>query len=1059
MSQPPVDGATPRPARRRRLPTDLMGIFVRHRTAANLLMILMIVVGGFALSRINIQFFPDFGLDFISISVEWRGASAEDVDSNVIQALEPEVRFIDGVKQVNSTAVEGRAQILLEFHPGTDMQAALSDVETAVGQVTTLPQDSETPEVRRIVRYEPISRVVVSGPFSETALKAIAKRMRDDLLDRGIGKITLLGARDEEVWVEIRPEKLLELNMTLDDIAKRIAATSQDLPSGGTAGDYERQIRSIGLETEAAGIGHIEIRSLPSGQKIQLRDVARISDRFDKNMSEARYEGFRAIELNVQRSLSADALQQADIVNAYLAEVTPRLPSSLKVAQYRIQADLIRDRIWLLLKNGISGLILVVTVLFLFLNASVAFWVAMGIPVSLLATVAVMLATGQTINMVSLFGMIMALGIVVDDAIVVGEHAERHFRHGLDPLEAAETGARRMAAPVFSSSLTTIAAFTPLLVISDVIGKIIVGVPYVIIAVIIASLIECFFALPGHLRGAFSMSTGRRYAFRVWFNAHFNAFRDGPFRRLVEFATAWRYAVLAFAVALLILSVGLLAGGRIGFNFFPSPEADVVYANVQMMPGTPRDRTLDMVRELRRSLDKAEEQLTEGKGGLVRIAVDSIGTSSGRRDAGQGVEGDNIAGITVELASSDERKVRTKRFVQEWRKLVEPIPGVDVLTIVAAQGGPPGRDIDIRLSGGDLASLKAAAREVRDMLSRYPGISDVEDDLSYGKLESIMELTAHGRALGFTTESVGRQIRNALEGAIARRFARGDEEVTIRVRYPRDMVDAGLFDTLYLRATGGAEVPLREVVRFRNEQGFASVKRENGKRQVAVTAEIDKGVTSTGKIIDAVKRDGIDKVAEKYGARVSFAGKAKEQRQTMKDMRTGAAFGLSAIYIILAWVFGSYARPFAVMAIIPISFVGATIGHLLLGYDMTILSLIALVGLAGIVVNDSIILVTTIDGRIRDGEPYRDAIVDGTCDRLRAVILTSLTTIGGLTPLLFESSFQAQFLIPMAITMVFGLMATTLLVLLVIPALIAVQGDVAEIWHRTFSASREASTV
>lgn len=1036
---------------RRRGRADLMGIFVRHPTAANLLMVLMILVGVLSLSRINVQFFPDFGLDFVTVSVEWRGAGAEDVDANIVQAVEAEVRFLDGVKHVRSTAAEGRAQISIEFHPGTDMQAALSNVETAVGQVTTLPEGSETPEVRRNVRYEPISRVVVSGPYSETALKAIAKRMRDDLLDRGIDKIVMLGARDEEIWVEIRPEKLLELDLTLDEIAGRIRATSQDLPAGGTAGAYERQIRSIGLETDAVGVGRIEIRSLPSGQKILLRDVARVTERFDEDMPEVRYKGYRAIELNIQRSLNADALELADIVNAYLDEVAPSLPPALKVAQYRIQANLIRDRIALLLKNGVTGLVLVVIVLFVFLNASVAFWVAMGIPVSLLATVAVMLATGQTINMVSLFGMIMALGIIVDDAIVVGEHAEGHFRRGLDPLAAAEMGARRMAPPVFSSSLTTIAAFTPLLLISDIIGSIIVGIPYVVIAVIVASLIECFFALPGHLRGAFAMSTGRQFRFRVWFNGHFNAFRDGPFLRFVEMAVAWRYAALAMALGLLIVSVGLLAGGRVKFHFFPAPESDVVYANVQMAPGTPRDQTLAMVRELRRSMDQVEHRLTGGEGGLVRIAVDSIGMSSGRRDAAAQPGGDNLAGITVELAPSDERTVRTSDFAEAWRKATEPIAGLESMTVLAARGGPPGRSVDVRLSGKDLVALKAAARALRSMLSRYDGVSDIEDDLSYGKLESVMEVTPQGRALGFTTESVGRQIRHAFEGAVARRFARGDEEVTIRVRYPRDVVDTGLFETIYLRAVDGTEVPLREVVNFRNKQGFASVKREDGRRQVAVTAELGKGITSTGEVIGALKRDGVYDLIGKYGVKVDFAGKAEEQRQTLSDMKLGAAFGLGAIYIILAWVFGSYTRPFVVMAIIPLSFVGAMAGHWLLGYDLTILSMIALVGLAGIVVNDSIILVTTIDGRIRNGEPLYQAIIDGTRDRLRAVILTSLTTIGGLTPLLFEGSFQAQFLIPMAITLVFGLMATTLLVLLVIPALIAVQGDIARFFHWLFS--------
>lgn len=662
--------------------TDLMGIFVRHRTAANLLMLLMVLIGVLSLFRINVQFFPDFGIDVAMVSVEWRGASAEDVDANIVQAVEAEVRFLDGVKHVKSTAAEGLAKIAIEFHPGTDMQAALSDVETAVGQVTTLPEGSETPEVRRIVRYDLISRVVVSGPYSETALKAIAKRMRDDLLDRGIDKIVMLGARDEEIWVEIRPEKLLELDLTLDEIARRIRATSQDLPAGGTTGAYERQIRSIGLETDAAGVGRIEIRSLPSGQKILLRDVARVSERFDEDMPEVQYEGHRAIELNVQRSLNADALKLADTVNAYLEEIAPSLPPGLKVKQYRIQADLIRDRIALLLKNGVTGLVLVVIVLFVFLNGSVAFWVAMGIPISLLATVGVMLATGQTINMVSLFGMIMALGIIVDDAIVVGEHAEGHFRRGLDPLAAAEMGARRMAPPVFSSSLTTIAAFTPLLVISGPIGSIIVGIPYVVIAVIIASLIECFFALPGHLRGAFAMSTGRKFRFRVWFNAHFNAFRDGLFQRFVETAVAWRYATLAMALGLLIMSVGLLAGGRVKFDFFPAPEADVVYANVKMAPGTPRGQTLDMVREVRRAMVREEFRLTGGKGGLVRIAVESIGTSAGRQDALPQLGGDNVAGITVELAPSDERTVRTSDFAESWRKATEPIAGLERKSVV-----------------------------------------------------------------------------------------------------------------------------------------------------------------------------------------------------------------------------------------------------------------------------------------------------------------------------------------------------------------------------------------
>ncbi|MCG8544684.1 MAG: efflux RND transporter permease subunit, partial [Alphaproteobacteria bacterium] len=769
---------TPSPSRRR----DLIGLFVRHPTAANLLMVLMVLAGVFALQRMNTQFFPDFGIDFIQISVEWRGASAEDVDTNIVEAIEPEIRFLDGIKHVRSNASEGFANIFIEYHPGTDMQLALSNVETAIGQVTTLPEDSEEPEVRRIVRYEPISRVVLSGPFSESALKSLAKRMRDDLLARGIDRVTLGGARDEEIWVEIPQSKLLELDMTLSDVARRIRETSQDLPSGDTTGTYQKQIRSIGLEKEARGIGRIEVKTLPSGQKLYVNDIARTSEAFDEDQAQMRRRGSTAIELNIQRALTADALELAEIVENYLAEIVPTLPPELRVEEYNIQANLIRDRVNLLLENGLTGLVLVIIVLFIFLNSPVAFWVAMGIPVSLMATLAVMLATDQTINMVSLFGMIMALGIIVDDAIVVGEHADALHKKGMSPLDAAETGARRMAAPVFSSSLTTIAAFLPLLVISDIIGDIIVAIPYVVIAVIVASLIECFLALPGHLRGAFSWGTGRVWPLRKWFNDHFDTFRDGTFRRLVTFVVRWRYATVATAFATLFISVGLLAGGRVPFNFFPSPEADLVYANVKMVAGTPRSQTVEMVRALNRALDETEYSLTGGQGGLVRTSVDSIGASVGRRDGGQGSDGNNVGGITVELAPSDTRAVRTEEFALAWRDAVQAVPGLETMTILAARGGPPGLPIDVRLSGGDLRGLKAAADEVKALLARYPGVSDIDDDLAYGKQESILELSPQGKALGFTTDSVGRQMRGAFDGAVARRFARGDEEVTIRVR-------------------------------------------------------------------------------------------------------------------------------------------------------------------------------------------------------------------------------------------------------------------------------------
>ncbi|MFQ5955212.1 MAG: efflux RND transporter permease subunit [Kiloniellales bacterium] len=1042
----------------------IIPLFARHPTAMNLLMAMMLIAGAVSLSRINTQFFPDFGIEVIAVTVEWPGASAEDVDANIVQSLEPELRFLDGVKLVRSSSAEGLASVVVEFHPGTDMQAALSDAESAIGQVTNLPEDSERPLVKRIVRYDSIQRIVVSGPYPEISLKAIAERMRDQLLARGIDKVDLFGARDEEIWVEVAPATLRRLDLTLAQVAERIASASKDLPSGDTRGDAERQIRSLGLLKDARALEGLEVRALESGQKILLGDIARVSERFDDSQPTARRLGQPAIELHVQRAVNNDALELAAIVDQYLDEVRASAPPNLRIESYNELADLIRGRIRILVNNGSTGLVLVLGVLFLFLNGRVAFWVAAGIPISLMATLAAMLFSGQTINMVSLFGMIMVLGIIVDDAIVVGEHAETRFRAGMAPLDAVITGARRMAPPVFASSLTTLAAFIPLYMIAGIIGQIIHAIPFVVVTVLLASLMECFLILPGHLRGALTRTRIATRGFRRRFDDGFARLRDGVFRRAVARCLEWRYTTVATTVAALIMAIGLVVGGRVGFYFFPTPEADWIYANVSFVAGTARGQTEAMLDRLERAALAAERELTGGAGGLVRFTMakvgDRIATHPGVGDAARLESGDsgadNLGGLAVELETADEREVRANDFIAAWRAHIGPMAGLDTLAIVAARGGPPGRDIDVRMSGDDVAGLKAAGEEVRALLRRYPGVSEVETNLPYGKPETILAVTPRGRALGFDTESVGRQVRNAFQGAIAKRFPRGDEEVVVRVQYPRDAIDMAALDDLYLRAPGGAEVPLSEVVSRRDKLGFARIVREGGKREVAVTAELDKRLTSTNKVLAALERDGLHEIAARHDVRFRFAGKAEEQAETFGDMQWGAGIGLIAIYIVLAWVFASYSLPLVIMAIIPFGFLGAVSGHWLLGFDLTILSLIALIGLSGILVNDSIILVSTIGERRTAGEAPAAAIVSGACDRLRAVILTSATTIGGLTPLLFERSLQAQFLIPMAITIVFGLLVATVLVLVVVPALIGIHDDLARLGPALLGRRRRA---
>ncbi len=1036
-------------------PTGLIGLFVRHRNAANLLAGLAIVIGLFSITRLNTQFFPDFGIDFVSVTLVWPGASAEDVEANIVAAVEPEVRFLDSVKKVVSFAVEGSGTVLVEFEAGTNMQSALSDVESAVGQITTFPEDAERPIVRRIVRYDTISRLVISGPIPEAALKKLAKRLRDDLLSIGVDQVEMFGAREEEIWVEIAPETLRRLDLTLADVGARIADSSQDLPLGTMEGSFEKQIRSLGLATDAAAVGAIEVRALETGEKIFLRDIARVTDTFKEDDEIAVRGGLGAIELHIQRSASADALEQARLVNDYVERVRPTLPPDLRFEHYDVQAALISDRINLLLRNGASGLALVLVVLFIFLSGRLAFWVAAGIPIALMATMAAMLASGQSINMVSLFALIMTLGIIVDDAIVVGEHSATLRTRGLGPLAAAEGGALKMLAPVTAASLTTIAAFLPILMIGDVIGQIIAAIPYVVVAVLVASLAESFLILPAHVRDAMRRGGGPESRFRRWFDDRFGRFRDGVFAAAVAAALRWRYLTLSLAVGCLVVSVGLVVGGRLAFNFFPSPEADVVFANILYAPGTPRSETERMIAELERALEVAEAKLTGGAGGLVVMSFGKVGRS--QAEAFQSVKGDHLGGVHVELVPSDSRSIRTPEFIEAWRDEIVPLAGVERISLNERQGGPPGREIDVRLSGGSTAVLKEAALAVRDALREIPGVSDIEDDLPYGKQEVELSLTTKGRALGFTTESVGRQVRDAFEGRIAKRFARGDEEVVVRVQYPRGAVGAGTLRDLYVRGPGGAEVALSELVQVRETRGFARVRREDGVREVAVTAEVDETTTTNNEVLATLSRTVVPEIAARFGIAIDFAGKAEEQQRTLADMRTGAIIALVSIYIILAWVFASYSRPFVVMAIIPFGFVGAILGHLVMGYNLTILSLIALLGLAGILVNDSIILVRTIEERIDGGQPAHAAIVGGASDRLRAVLLTSLTTIGGLLPLMFETSLQARFLIPMAITIVFGLALATLLVLVLIPALVGIQEDVKRLMRRRASAAVAAA--
>ncbi len=1029
---------------------SLITLFARHPTAPNLILVLMIACGIVASTSINRQFFPDFGLDYITISIAWPGASANDVDATIVQAVEPSVRFLNGVKNVSSVSYEGLSSTTVEFFAEHDMQLALSEVESAVSQLQTLPSGSERPLIKKVQRYETVSKLVIWGEAPEGEIKKNAKLIRDQFLSLGVENVTLRGLRKDLVLVEISPDAIHKYKLSIDEIADRLRMLSIDMPAGEILGG-QKQIRSVGQKTQAREFKELEIKSLPKGQKLLLKNLAKVSESVEDDAVQYFRNGFPAIEIDIQRSTKTDALKISDLVKKELIDLQRMMPPNINLEEYDVKAESIKERINLLIFNGVSGLLLVLVVLFLFMRFRVALWIAVGIPASLLATIAMMQISGQTINMVSLFGMIMAIGIVVDDAIVVGEHADYHSSNGLEPMDAAILGASNMAVPVISSTLTTIAAFIPLFIISGIMGQIISAIPFVVVTVLIASLLECFLVLPFHLGNSFRKPEDTSFLTKVTnkTNRKFQEFKSEKFKFWVRTSVENRYSTLAISISLFILSLSLIIGGRVGYQFFPSPEPNMIYANLKMLPGSSRAETKAVVLRIEKSLSDAivtmghEPDALKMSLGIVGANVSNNKQSSSSTDV--------LGGVIVELISSDKRSFKSDELIKEWRNQTGWPEGVDNLTFVGQRSGPPGGDLDIRISGAseiETRRLKNIAIEVADLTKRYPGISNVDDDLPFGKPEILVTVSERGLSMGYSTSLVAKQVRSHIDGVIATRFARSDEEVNVKLKLESQNIENDFLQNIYLKSPDGTISTLKTVVDLEQESGFLRIKRENGIKEVSITADIDESVTRLDYIRDALVKDGLNEIADSNNLKLRYDGRAREQKETSEDMKKGAILGLILIYIILAWVFSSYTRPLVVISVIPFGLIGTVLGHLVLGFDLTILSFFAILGLSGILINDSIVLVRRIDERA-EHESLEDAVVNGSCDRLRAVALTSATTIGGLTPLLFEKSLQAQFLIPMAITMVFGIAFATLIILFIIPSLILSLEDLKKVISRS----------
>ena len=1027
----------------------ILSYFTRHRTAANLLMLLLVIAGALALPKMRAQYFPDVIIDSVTVTVQWSGAGAEDVDNAIVQILEPALLAVEGVTGSSARSSEGSARVSLEFETDWDMTQAEKDVQDALDAISTLPDDAEDPVIRRSNWFDGVTDVVITGPVGVDQLSRFADEMVSRLFNEGVTSTSISGVVAPETVVEVTSISLMQYDVTLSEIANAIAAEVNADPVGDVAGTA--RVRTGVEKRSAEDLSNIVLRSGADYSELTIGDVATVTvEGIDRDR--AYYVGENpAVQISVTRNARGDAIGIQATVEEIAAEMEATLPQGVSIDLINTRAEQITGRLNLLMDNGLMGLGLVLCLLFLFLNARTAFWVAMGIPISMLAAVALMYLAGITINMISLFALIITLGIVVDDAIVVGEHADFRARQLGEPgVVAAENAAKRMFGPVFSATITTNIAFYGLTIISGRFGEIISVIPFTVITVLTASLIECFIVLPHHL--SHSVGKSKKDRWYDWpsrqVNRGFGWVRDRLFRPLMRLVVVMRYPVIALAVVLLASQIALFMRGDVQWRFFSAPEQGQVNGNFAMLPTATREDSLAMMAELQRATEAAAAQFEADTGvNPLKYVVTQIGGSSGRGLSGtENKESYQLGAISIELIDADLRPFSSNEFVAAVQTEVQNHPLAETVSFRSFGGGPGGDSLSIELYGADADTLKAAAEALKTELAQFPEVSGLQDSLSYDKDEYVLELTPQGQALGFSIDALGSVLRQRLGGIEAASYPDGTRSATIRVQLPDEELTADFLDRLQMRTASGVYVPLSDIVTVTTESGFSTVQRENGIMLIAVSGDLDDEdadrATEVNTIID---EEILPSIQSRFGIETQLGGLSEQENQFLSDAINGLVFILVGIYLTLCWIFASWSRPIVVMAIIPFALVGTIWGHYVWGVPMSMFTVVGLLGMVGIVINDSIVLVTTIEEYARERGRV-PAIIDGTADRLRPVMLTTATTVIGLTPLLYEGSAQAEFLKPTVITLVYGLGFGMFMVLLIVPALLAIQLDFARLF-------------
>jgi len=1021
----------------------MIEFFARHTTGANLLMALMVIIGLSALPDLQRETFPDFAAQKLEIRLAYPGASTEDVEEAICQRVEDALDSISEVEEVVCVAREGLGSIVVEMIDDADMARFMDEVKSEVEAIDDFPEQVELPVINELGRTDKVVAVALTGPMSVSGLKAYAEQIKQRMQQTSeISQVDVLGFSDHQLRIEVSAQAMRGYGVSMSDVANAVKRQGIDLPAGMLqTHDRDLLLRFADLRRSPEELADLVVVSASSGAEIRLGNIAQISDRFELDEQKTLFNGHRAAVLQVIKTKQQDSLVVMAAVNRFLEIERQRAPPGVIFTVTQDRSSIVSDRLNLLLRNGGQGLILVFLTMWLFFQLRFAFWVAMGLPISFLGALFIMGMLGLTINMITMVALLIAIGLLMDDAIVISENIAAHLRKGKSPVQAAIDGTRQVAPGVISSFLTTVAVFGPLAFLSGHMGNVLKFIPMVLCLVLVVSLIEAFMILPHHLAHSLQHQDKKVSRFRQRFDEQLDHFRQHVLGRAVDFAVHQRYWFVGGIIALFLLSMGMVISGKLKFQVFPNIEGDIIEARVLLPQGTPLWRTESVVQQITDGLNEVDDLFSPRQSDGQRLIQNVQVRYSTNQDAGE--SGPHLATVTADLITAEKRWGRLDDIINHWRNEVGEIPDLIALNYKEPVIGPGGIPLEVRLYGSSLAQLKQASLELQGWLGRYQGVFDLSDDLRPGKPELRMRLREGTLALGLDATTIANQLRAAFFGVTASEILVDSEAYEIDVRLARgDQSTLTDLEIFRIVTANGDQIPLSTLVYIESDRGFSRIKRVDGIRTVTVTGDLDSRIANAQELVNHTRQLFLPDLMQRYpGVRVGIEGQSKESNKTGSSMIRSFAIGLVCVFILLSFQFRSYLEPLVVMFVIPLSLIGVIWGHLLMGVALSMPGIIGFASLAGIVVNDSILLVEFLKQQVRKGHSTVEAAKIASRSRFRAVMLTSITTIAGLFPLLLEKSMQAQILIPLAISIIFGLLATTLLVLLVVPALFSILDD------------------